>query len=468
MIRENQRLFNLILVLIDALLISFSLVLAWYIRFKTDLLGLGVGTWGFEHYMASLLFILPVYIIIYDFFDLYSPQRTQKTIKSEAFNIIKANLVGLLLLVAILFLFELLDYSRYMMIMFVILNIIFAITERWILRKFLKYIRSIGYNTKYIIIIGAGNVGKKVSQVINQNEYLGYKIIGFLDDNKKVGDKVNGSKVIGAVGDLEIIISNELTDRVILTSSPPNDEIMEWVINTCEKCGVRAEVVPDYYAYASSKPHIAVIEDIPLIQIRHVPLDNHFNQFIKRFLDLLLVIPAIVILSPLFFVTAVIVKISSPGSIIFKQERVGRNKQTFNMYKFRSMRVQDGGKEKFIWTTKNDPRVTKFGSFIRKTSIDELPQFFNILRGEMSLIGPRPERSNLVKNFKEEIPKYMIKHHVRPGMTGWAQVNGYRGNTSLIKRIEYDIYYVENWTLSMDIDIFFRTLINLFHDKNAY
>jgi lipopolysaccharide/colanic/teichoic acid biosynthesis glycosyltransferase len=162
------------------------------------------------------------------------------------------------------------------------------------------------------------------------------------------------------------------------------------------------------------------------------------------------------------------VKISSPGPVIFKQERVGRDRETFNIYKFRSMIVQDNEKENYQWTTKDDPRITSVGSFIRKTSIDELPQFFNILKGEMSLIGPRPERPHLAEKFKEEVPKYMIKHHIHPGMTGWAQVNGYRGDTSIISRIEHDIYYVENWTLLLDVKIFFRTLFNIFRDKNAY
>lgn len=468
MIRENQRLFNLMLIVIDASIISLSLVLAWYIRFETDLLGFGRSIGGFDHYLMSLLFILPIYIFSYYVFGLYTPQRTKKTILSEVLKIIQANFIALLFLITLLFVLELTDFSRYMLAMFAIFSIIFSIAERCILRRLLKFLRSKGYNIKYILVIGAGELGRKFSIIINQNEYLGYSIVGFLDDNLEKNEIIHGSRIVGAIGDLEDVISNNLIDRVIVTLSPRHYKLLEEIVETCEKCGVRAEIVPDYYRYMPAKPHIDMIEDIPIIQIRYIPLDNSLNRLIKRLMDIILVFPAIIILSPLLFLTAILIKITSPGPIIFKQERLGHNGESFYMYKFRSMKVQEKEKEKFQWTTKDDYRKTRVGSFIRRTSIDELPQFLNILKGEMSLIGPRPERPHFVEKFKEEVPKYMIKHHVLPGMTGWAQVNGYRGDTSIIKRIENDIYYVENWTMTLDLKIFFKTLINLFRDKNAY
>jgi Undecaprenyl-phosphate glucose phosphotransferase len=243
---------------------------------------------------------------------------------------------------------------------------------------------------------------------------------------------------------------------------------MEQIVDICEKDGVKAEIVPDYYRYFPAKPYIDMIEDIPIIDIRYVPLDNSFKKIIKRILDFTVSVLALILLSPFMILTALIVKITSSGPIIFKQERVGLHRKKFMMYKFRSMNVQDEENEKNGWTTDNDPRKTKFGTFIRKTSIDELPQLLNVLKGDMSLIGPRPERPYYVDKFRKDIPKYMIKHHVRPGMTGWAQVNGWRGNTSIKKRIEYEIYYVENWNLFMDIKIFFMTIIKGFVNKNAY
>ena len=207
---------------------------------------------------------------------------------------------------------------------------------------------------------------------------------------------------------------------------------------------------------------------LPVVNIRYVPLSDTFNALVKRTMDVVGSLMCIVLFSPVMLVTAIAIKKSSPGPLIFTQDRVGLHNQEFRMYKFRSMTVQDEKEEKKGWTTKNDPRVTKVGKVIRKTSIDELPQLFNVLKGDMSLIGPRPERPQYVEKFREEIPRYMVKHQVRPGMTGWAQVNGYRGNTSIRKRIEYDIYYIEHWSVAFDIKILVLTVFKGFINRNAY
>lgn len=205
-----------------------------------------------------------------------------------------------------------------------------------------------------------------------------------------------------------------------------------------------------------------------MINIRHVPLNNALNKFVKRAVDIFGAIVAIILFSPVMLVVSVLIKLTAPGPLIFKQERIGLQNKPFYMYKFRSMIVQKESEEKKGWTTKDDPRVTPIGKFIRKTSIDELPQLFNVLKGDMSLVGPRPERPLFVEKFKEEIPRYMIKHQVRPGLTGWAQVNGYRGDTSIRKRIECDLYYIENWTLGLDFKIILLTFLKGFINKNAY
>ena len=207
---------------------------------------------------------------------------------------------------------------------------------------------------------------------------------------------------------------------------------------------------------------------LPVINIRYVPLTNPVNSILKRIMDILGACFGIVIASPVMLVCAILVKATSEGPVIFKQERVGLHNKVFKMYKFRTMEVQKQSAEENAWTVKNDPRVTKVGKFMRKTSLDELPQLFNILMGEMSLVGPRPERPQWVDKYKEEIPRYMIKHQVRPGLTGWAQVNGYRGDTSIRKRIEYDLFYIENWSLALDIKILFMTIFKGFVNKNAY
>ena len=207
---------------------------------------------------------------------------------------------------------------------------------------------------------------------------------------------------------------------------------------------------------------------LPVINIRYVPLTNTLNWIAKRAVDIVGSLCGLIAASPIMLLTAVLVKCSSPGPVIFKQERVGLHNKPFQMYKFRTMELQKPSQEQKAWTVKDDPRVTRIGKILRKTSLDELPQLFNILVGEMSLVGPRPERPLFVEKFKEEVPRYMIKHQVRPGLTGWAQINGYRGDTSIRKRIEYDIFYIENWTMGMDFKIMFLTIFKGFINKNAY
>ena len=466
MIRQNQRFFNLALVVIDMVVIAFSLIFAWFVRFQSNLF-IHEPNLGFGYYILSLLVIIPLYLLLYSVFGLYKPQRT-KSIRSLPINIIKANAMGLLMLVTFLFIIEQIDYSRYLLALFAIFSTLFSIIERVIFRQSLRFIRGKGFNIKYVLMVGAGVLGEQVATKLNQREYLGYNIIGFLDDNIERGHKVADFKVIGTIDDLcDVILTNQV-DKAIITISPRHSMLLESIIDICERYGVKADIVPDYYRYFPAKHYIDMIDDIPIIDVRYVPLDSSFKKVIKRISDILFAIAGIIILSPVLFLTAVIIKLSSPGPIIFKQERLGLNRKKFVMYKFRSMKIPDDGDEKHQWTVRDDPRTTKFGSFIRKTSIDELPQLFNILKGDMSLIGPRPERPYFVEKFREEVPEYMIKHHVRPGMSGWAQVHGWRGNTSIKKRIEFDIYYVENWTLILDIKIFVMTLIKGLVNKNAY
>ena len=465
MIRENQKFLNILLIIIDLCVISFSLFFAWYIRFQTELLGIGVDNWGIEEYLISLIFILAVYTILNYFFGLYRPQRTDN-INSEIKQIIKINTIGLLILITTLYIIKVDDYSRYLLAMFAIFSTSFMIIERFFLRSLLRYMRGKGFNVKYILVIGAGELGEKFANKIKKNYYIGYHIIGFLDDNIEQGQKIADSEIIGSIKDLDSIILTNTVDMAIITISARHHDLIENIVNTLEKYGVKAEIVPDFYRYFPAKPYIDMIDDIPVINIRYVPLDNSMNKTLKRISDIFLAIIGIIVTSPILIVTAILVKLTSPGPVIFKQKRVGINRKQFDIYKFRSMKVQEDKFEKYQWSHENDPRKTKFGSFIRKTNIDELPQFFNILKGDMSLIGPRPERPYFVEKFRDEIPKYMIKHHVRPGMTGYAQINGYRGNTSIEKRIDHDIYYVENWDFLLDVKIFFMTFRNFF--KNAY
>jgi Undecaprenyl-phosphate glucose phosphotransferase len=369
-------------------------------------------------------------------------------------------------LIATLFVTNQPNYSRIMILLFAIFSTIFLTFERVIFRYFLKYLRTNEYNLKYVLVVGDGELATKFAEKINKKKFLGYKISGFLGKSENIGKKIENSKVIGVIDDLNYHLSQKNYDRVIITIPLTDYSKLNYLVDICENFGVKAEIIPDYYKYFPAKPSVDMLDDLPLINIRYVPLDDAFNKFIKKLSDIIFAVLAIIISSPVMIVTAILIKITSPGPIIFKQERIGYLKKPFMMYKFRSMEVQNEEKEASKWTTENDPRKTKIGDFIRKTSIDELPQFFNVLKGDMSVVGPRPERPYFVDKFQKEIPKYMVKHQVRPGLTGLAQIHGCRGNTSIQKRVEYDIEYVENWYFGLDIFIMAKTVTK--GNINAY
>ena len=321
---------------------------------------------------------------------------------------------------------------------------------------------------RHILLVGYSRATEEFIDRIKDNLEWGYNVYGIVDDHIPIGTEYKGAKIIGTIKDLQHIIEENDLDEIAIALSLKDYDYLESIVGICEKSGVHTKFIPDYNSVIPTRPYTEDLQGLPVINIRYVPLTNSGNWFVKRLMDIAGALFGILITSPIMLLVAVLVKLTSDGPIIFKQERVGLHNKNFYMYKFRSMRLQTDTEEKQGWTVKDDPRVTTIGRFIRKTSIDELPQLFNILKGDMSLVGPRPERPQFVEEFKEKIPRYMVKHQVRPGLTGWAQVNGLRGNTSIKKRIEYDIYYIENWTLGFDISIIIRTFFTGFINKNAY
>lgn len=317
-------------------------------------------------------------------------------------------------------------------------------------------------------MIGYSRAAEGFIDRVSLNPEWGYHIQGILDDHKDPGYVYKKIPVLGPISHLETFLAANTLDEIVITLSIGEYANLEQIVAACEKSGVHTKFIPDYNNIIPTIPYMEDLQGLPVINIRHVPLTNVFNATVKRCVDIFGALFGITLFSPLMLITAALIKITSPGPVIYSQERIGLHNRPFKMFKFRSMEVQDPNKEKKQWTTPHDPRVTPVGRFIRKTSIDEMPQFFNILIGDMSLVGPRPERPLFVEKFKEEIPRYMIKHQVRPGLTGWAQVNGYRGDTSITKRIEHDLYYIENWSLGFDFKIMFLTIFKGFINKNAY
>ncbi len=474
-IKENQKLLNLFHIIGDAIIIALTFILSFELRID--------DTWSplihyhiiappigyvkpLEDYISMLVFLIPCYLIIYNIFDLYNPKRTAGR-RAELFSLIKANFFGIIYCVAILYFLKQTNYARLLLGIFAILNLTIDFAFRLTIMRFLRKMRRNGKNLKHILLVGYSRTAEGYIDRLRVHPEWGYYIHGILDDHHNIGDVYKNICVIGSTDMLEQLLSTNAYDEIAITLSIDEYSKLENIVSICEKSGVHTKFIPDYNHVIPTKPYTEDLDGLPIIHVRHVPLSSSLNNTLKRLVDIAGSLFGIIILSIPMLIVAALVKITSPGPLIFCQERIGLHNRQFKMYKFRSMRVQDAAKEKVAWTTKNDPRVTPIGRFMRKTNVDELPQLFNVLMGDMSLVGPRPERPFFVEKFKEEIPRYMIKHQVRPGMTGWAQVNGYRGDTSITKRIDCDLYYVENWTMWLDFKILFLTFFGRKVNKNA-
>lgn len=466
MIRDNQRLINRLTLIIDGLVIVISYLFAYFLKFESGLLlydeGLSVQT-----YMTALYFLVPGYLILYSKLDLYSTRRASGR-KRELLNVIKANTIGALIFMVILYLINQPDFSRQMIFIFWGVCICLETAFRNAMRALMMFWWKRGYNLKYVLLIGYSGSAESYINKILLNPQWGYVIRGILDDNIERGTEYKGIKVLGTIDNLPLILPENKLDEIAITLPLGQYGRLKEIVGLCEKSGVHTKFIPDYAGVIPNRPYTEDIQGLPVINIRRVPLNNTINSVVKRLVDIVGSAVGIVLASPIMIVSAILIKATSDGPVIFSQERVGLHNKPFRMYKFRTMIEQTETEEAKGWTTKDDPRVTKIGRFLRRTSLDELPQLFNIFIGQMSLVGPRPERPQFVEKFREEIPRYMIKHQVRPGLTGWAQINGLRGDTSIEKRIEHDLYYIENWTLEFDIKILLLTVFRGFINKNAY
>ena len=474
MIKDNQIFFNRMHIVLDGLVVAVSFLLAWAIKFLTPLAEStpGVTALSAETYFRTLYFIVPGYLILYGIYNLYSSKRSSR-IRVEVAGIFKANTVGIGLVMISFFMLStsvdgVVDFSRTLILLFYVINMILTFLYRMLVRKFLYFIRRKGNNLKHVILVGYSRAAEAYLDRIASNPQWGYVVHGILDDHVPRGTLYRGVKVLGSLGNLEYILPENKMDEIAITLSLEDYDSLEHIVDLCERAGVHTKFIPDYGSLFPSRPYTEDLMGLPVINIRYVPLSNTWNALMKRLVDIFGSIFCIILFSPVMLFAAVGTRVTSKGPIIYRQTRIGLHSKPFTMYKFRTMRVQSAEEEKKGWTIPGDDRVTKFGSFLRRTSIDEMPQFFNVLAGKMSLVGPRPERPQFVDKFREEIPRYMVKHQVRPGRTGWAQINGYRGDTSIRKRIEHDIYYIENWSLGFDFRILFLTVFKGFINKNAY
>ena len=431
----------------DAGIIGATYFFSWYLRFKSGLFVQDAGVLPAKTYFSALFLIIPGYLLLYSIFQLYMPRRV-KNYRKELMDIIRANGIGFMIFILVLYFIKQEHFSRQILCIFFFINISLEFASRYLIRTILWKMRKQGLNQKHILMIGESQMAEQYMDRLRENPKWGYQVFAHLKDEEK----------------LERILEGNELDEVVIALRAEDYGKLERIVDVCEKAGVHTKMIPDFGNVISTRPYIEDVQGIPVIHVRRVPLNIMRNRAAKRAVDLIGATVAIILFSPVMLLTVLVVALTEEGSVIYRQERVGLHNQVFYMYKFRSMIMQDEEKEKAEWSTRNDPRITPVGKLIRRTSIDELPQLFNVLKGEMSLVGPRPERPQFVQKFRDEIPRYMVKHQVRPGMTGWAQINGYRGDTSIEKRIEYDLYYIENWTMVFDMKILILTIFKGFFD----
>ena len=477
MIRDYEKTLNRIHIVLDIIAIAAAYALAWLIVIPY---GSG-GALPPSVYFSALIYIIPGFMLLNALNGMYAEKRNGGR-RKDFVNILRASSIGILAFAAVLYLgsknYFVYHFSRRLVACFFVTVVVIEFLERSALRVALRQLsRSSLVVRRQILLVGYSSAAEGYIDRILKSPEWGYVIKGILDDNKEIGYKYKDVPVIGTTKQLADLLddkNNEIEEIAITLSLNDYDDLGE-IVNICERSGVHTKFVPDYYKIIPTTPFLEDAAGLPIINIRRVPVIEFPNNVIKRAMDIAAGITGLVVFSPIMLITIIAIKLEEirlpkeqRGPLFFAQERVGLHNKTFKMYKFRSMRMQTEEEEKKAWTTENDPRVTKVGKIIRRTSIDEMPQFWNILKGDMSLVGPRPERPQFVERFRDEIPHYMIKHQVRPGLTGWAQVNGLRGDTSIEKRIEHDLYYIENWTVGFDIKIIFLTIFRGFINKNAY
>lgn len=411
--------------------------------------------------MAVSLIVVFATSLIYFMFSIYTIKASEK-LRKVLVKTITAHIVSFIIVTLLIMIFstEKRSFFNYASVCYGI-SLALLMLKRTVTTKVIHKMRATTKRQRKILVVGSSEGAEVFAEQIESNEHLGYNIIGCVTDKQE-----STLEILGKISDLDSVIKSENPFEVVVALENEEKIEIKDIINTCEQNGIRVLIIPITHKYFKSKCQIDMIGDLPVINTRAVPLDNIANAFLKRTMDIIVSLIMIVLSSPLMLFAAIGVKLSSKGRIIFKQKRVGKNNKEFTMYKFRSMEENKQSDE--AWTTDYDPRKTRFGTFLRKTGIDELPQLFNVLFGSMSIIGPRPELPKFVKEYSKTIPLYMVKHQVKPGITGLAQIYGYRGDTSIEKRIEMDIKYIENWSLFEDVKILLITPFKMFNRNEKY
>ena len=460
MLKAHSRLFEQLAFAADLVLLSGLWLLAYYVRFYA----FGAREIPpLSGYALQLLPILAVWGVAYRAFDLYRPHRLGSYV-SEWWDITKASTLGVLVLVSIMtFAFRSYDYSRIVIGTFWVTSIIGASFSRGVLRESLRFARRRGYNQRFAVVVGGGEPAAEVLKVLRRRRDAGIQVLGLLSD-KREGEGL-GVPWLGGIEEIRGVLASRPIDIVIIALPHSEYPRVTVVLNEIGDEPVDIHLVPDLFSLASMRGGIEEFESVPFIHLRESPLYG-WNVVLKRVFDVALGTLALIVALPAMAIIALSIAITSGRPVLYQQERMALDGRRFKMLKFRTMGIDAEAATGPRWATANDPRRTRLGAFLREWSLDELPQFLNVLRGDMSLVGPRPERPSFVADFRQRVPKYMLRHKVKAGITGWAQINGWRGNTSIEKRIEYDLDYIARWSIGFDLKILVLTLWYL-RDRNA-
>ena len=462
MLKAHSRLFQHLALVTDLVLIAICWLGAYAVRF--NLFGHG-DIPPFSDYALQLLPILIVWAVAYKTFDLYRPNRLGSHL-AEWFDIAKASTLGVLVLVAgMTFLFRGYEYSRLVILMFWMASIVSVSFSRAAFREVLRFARRRGYNQRYAVVVGGGEPAAEVLRVLDRRRDTGIQLLGLLSDKPEA----EGAPVrwLGGIDEIRAVLTSQSVDIVIIALPHSDYPRLTTVLNEIGDEPVAIHFVPDLFGLASLRGGVEEFESIAFIHLRESPLYG-WNGVLKRGFDLVFGTVGLLLALPIMAAITIAVTIASGRPILYRQERMGLDGRRFGMLKFRTMVADAEAETGPRWAVRDDPRRTQLGAFLRAWSLDELPQLFNVLRGEMSLVGPRPERPSFVEDFRRRVPGYMLRHTMKAGITGWAQINGWRGNTSIEKRIEYDLEYIARWSLGFDLAILLRTLWLGFRNRNAY
>lgn len=464
MLKAHSRLFEHLTLAADLGLIVGSWLLAYYLRFYVGPIPAYLGIPSLTPYLVLLVPILVVWAVAFRTFGLYRPRRLGSHFQ-EVWDVAKASTVGVLVLVALTFFARSFEFSRLVIAYFWVISIFAVSVSRAVFREALRVARRRGYNLRYALVVGSGELARAVIARLRQRPDVGLQLLGVVGDDKDGADL--GARRLGGYGDLRAILDQGSVDHVILALPHEDYARIGMILEEIGDEPVTIHFVPDLLRFASLRGGVEEFEGLPFIHLRETPLYG-WNRVLKRGFDVAFGSLALLLAGPLMLLIALAIKLTSTSPALYRQERMGLDGRRFWMLKFRTMEVNAEAETGPVWAAPGDPRRTPLGAFLRSWSLDELPQLFNVLKGEMSLVGPRPERPVFVEQFRRQIPRYMLRHKVKSGITGWAQVNGWRGNTSLEKRIEYDLQYIERWSLAFDLRILWLTLLNGFRNKNAY